>query len=533
MPSSVTDSGPVGDTVRVTSARAAAGDHRQRWLVAVLLGASLGFWGLVLSRSILSVDDMGFIVRGSGLHTVGDVRAMLHHDVVVQNGRIADSVFSLVASAGEPAARAYVALACALLGGSTFVWLSLLVPRATAARLPWFAVPVLAAVTPFVLLGLDRRLIGQLVLFGAASSGYATGLFLVTVGLVPVVRAVAGVPVARGWAVAAAVPLVIGTLFHEVLAGVVAGAVVATAVVAVRRPDQRRRLLPLLVAPVVAVGCKLATPGLWSRAADSDQRQAAEESLLARADLALSFIVLALVPLLGFVLASVVLWSVRRGVAPRTLLPAAGAVVLLGVVSVGHRVTGGYPVAGVVVLVAAGVAVCAARAARPARVEPGDVVVLGAVAGGLALPVAGGLLPGRAWFFAEYLLLVLAVSLLARTVAREGARQPHGDSAVSGTWLASAALLGAGLVTAPALAFEMLDKVGDNHAWIAHVEAEVDRQRVDGAVEIPWTYPWDDMRPSFALDSDHADFEGLARAYFGIDDDVEVVWTGSVDWAGR
>ncbi|MBS2936465.1 hypothetical protein KDN32_01765 [Nocardioides sp. J2M5] len=523
----------MGDTDTATSSRGTMGTRRARLLVVALFTTTLAFWGLVLSRSILSLDDLSFILRGGRLATPGDVADMLRHDLVVQNGRIADSVFSLVASAGEPAARAYVALACASLFPTILVLLSLLVPAADRARLPWYVLPVLAAVTPFVLLALDRRLIGQLVLFGAASSGYLTGLFLVTVGLVPVLRAAAGRPVARRWAVAASVPLVVGCLFHEVLAGVVAGVAAATVVVAVRRPDRRRHLVALLAPLAVAVGLKLATPGLWSRAADSDQRQAGDQSLLARADVALAFIVLALVPLLGLVVASAVLWCARRGVPPRALVPAAGALALLGVLGVGHRALGGLPLDGLVV--AAGLAAAAAVAIVlwRARIEPVDIAVLGGVAGAVALPVVGGLLPGRGWAFGELLLLVWAVSLLARVVASGRVLLGSSVAAVPGPWLAAAALLGSGLVVAPALAFEMLDKVGDNHAWTTHVEAEVARQEVDGAVEIPWTYPWDDMRPSFAFDSDHEEFEGLARDYYDISDDVDVVWTSSVDWASR
>ena len=144
------------------------------------------------------------------------------------------------------------------------------------------------------------------------------------------------------------------------------------------------------------------------------------------------------------------------------------------------------------------------------------------------VPVYGGLLPGRAWFFGEFMALVIATASLVRVM--ESLPAPQVPARLPGVQFLAMALLGCGAVVAPVLAYEMLDKVNDNYAWRAYVAAEVAGQD-DGSVEIPWTYPWDDMRPSFTFDDDHESYEDLARGYFGIADDTELVWNGSIDWA--
>ncbi|RYB94655.1 hypothetical protein EUA93_10060 [Nocardioides oleivorans] len=457
---------------------------------------------------------------------------MLHHDVVVQNGRIADTVLSLVAAAGdERAARAYFAVALSSLFPTALIWLSFLVPRSVRRDLPSFVLPLVAAASPLLLLALDRRLISQLALFGAASSGYCTGLFLVSVGLVPLLRTADGLATPPRVMVGSAVSLLVGVMFHEVLAALVLGALVSAALVAVRTPIRRRQLLTLLPPLLLAVALKASTPGLWSRTADTDQRQLADASLVARTDVALAFALVAFVPLLAYVATSIAVSLPSRGVATRRVVLLGGVGAVLVLVGAGYRALGGYPLGGVVTASTIVCLVAAIWLLRPARVTPAELVALGATALAFAVPVYGGLLPGRAWFFGEYLALLVALSWLARGAAglgpgRVDLRAPRPASGAR--WLASA-LLGAGLVVGPTLAYEMLDKVNDNYAWRAYVDAQVLEQE-DGVVDIPWTYPWNDMRPSFAIDGDHEEWEQLVRDYFEIPSDVRIEWNGSVDW---
>jgi hypothetical protein len=511
----------------ITDVDAARRAHRQLagYLCVALFVLSLMFWGLVFNRSILALDDMSLIVRGqSAMSSAQDVYEIFRRDVVVQNGRIADGTLSVVAMLGETAVRVYFAVASALLFPTALIWLTYLTPRAARQVLPAFVLPVAAAALPWLMLALDRRLISQLVLFGAASSGYFTGLFLVTLGLVPVLRILNGIAVSRRAVAVAAAPLLVGVMFHEVLGALVLGVLIAVVLMAVRSRDLRSRLMLSAGLLAVAVALKAATPGLWSRAADADQRQASDASLLGRTDLAIAFALVAFVPLGAYVVGSLALSLHSRGVSNRRL----GLVGLLGAglvaVGLGYRVIGGFPVNGVVTILALVVMALVAANLRSADVEPSELVGLGAMVLALCVPVYGGLLPGRAWFFGEFMALIIASAALIRALAASAA------SRFAGAQFMVVALLGAGVVVAPVLAYELLDKVNDNYAWRAYVDGEVAGQS-DGSVEIPWTYPWNDMKPSFVLDDDHESYEDLTRAYFDIPDDTDLVWTGSVDWA--
>lgn len=507
-----------------------AGLRFQRRLSFLLFVLSLMFWGLVFNRSILALDDMSFILRGqSDISSAQETWEMFRRDLAVQNGRVADGTLSLVSVLGEPAARVYFALASALLFPTALIWLTYLTPRPARSALPLFVLPVAAATVPWLMLALDRRLISQLVLFGAASSGYFTGLFLVTVGLVPVLRALNGRSAGRGALALSALPLWVGVMFHEVLAALVLGGLLAVVYTAVRRSDLRPHLVAPAVVMAAAVALKASTPGLWNRAGDSDQRQFSDVSLLARTDLAIAFALVAFIPLVGYVAGSFALSLPGRGVSMRRLSVAAVMVGALVAVGLAYRVLGGYPVNGVVTFFAVAVLILAAAVLRSAQVEPAELMALGAMAMAFCVPVYGGLLPGRAWFFGEFMALLIATSSLMRVVAALPAREQH-PGRIAGSQFLAVALLGSGVVVAPVLAYELLDKVNDNYAWRAYVAAEVADQS-SGSVEIPWTYPWNDMRPSFALDDDHESYDSLVRAYFDIADETELVWNGSIDWA--
>lgn len=512
--------------------RAVGRDRAPARLLAILVAASLAFWSLIFTRSIVSLDDMVFIGRGRDDATLEGIVESFRFDLVERNGRIADSVLSLVAAAGgEPLARGYYALACTLLIPTALIWLNYLVPRRARRALPAAVLPVVAATAPWMLLALDRRLISDLVLFGAASSGYFTGLFLVTVGLIPTLRALTDRPASNLTVMLSAPPLLIGALFHEVLATLVLGSALATAFIAIRQPARRRRLIPLVALQVAAVAAKAATPGFWTRAADTSQRTAGDLTLLGRTDFAVSLELIALVPLLGLLAAALAIAYPARGVSPRRLGIAAVAACGLGVLALGHRLLDGLPLPGIVTAAAVVVLVVFAVALQPASIRPVELLAMTAAVLALCIPAYGGLTPGRAWFFSEFLILLIALSQFI-TAAAPSAGDGIGTMHSSKIRALAIALAGAGVFAAPVLAYEMVDKVNDNHAWQAFVDEQVQGQR-DGTVEIPWTYPWNDMRPSFAPDHEHVIHEPVVRAYYGIDPDVEVVWNGAVDWSAE
>lgn len=248
---------------------------RHRWVLGAH-AALLLVWSLVWRLPVLMGDDRFFAVASGlpgGRQTWAGIRHMVVQCVRDLNGRWVDGFGTVFFALGDTGLRLAMPVLYLVLTVLLWEWVQLSrvhagLPRfrlsdgrSPASWLAWLAV----ATVPLLLTGINLAHAGESVFLMASVWNYVLPIDLLMVSLLPVLRHVAGVPVSRWAVLPGSVGLVLALTAHEML--MVAGVMfVGVLLVAGLRRTRQRWVWPLvLLATVVGVVAKLATPGLWAR----------------------------------------------------------------------------------------------------------------------------------------------------------------------------------------------------------------------------------------------------------------------------